>query len=35
MNIELLNWLRPPWEGAWGGVKKSSRDEPIGVIIHT
>jgi hypothetical protein len=34
MNIEILNWLGPPWEGDWGGVKRTGRDEPIGIVIH-
>jgi hypothetical protein len=25
MNIEILNWLGPPWEGDWGEVKKTGR----------
>jgi hypothetical protein len=35
MNIETLNWLGPPWKVDEGGVKKTGRDETIGVVIHT
>jgi hypothetical protein len=34
MNIEILNWLQPPWEGDEGRVKRTGRDEPVGVVIH-
>jgi hypothetical protein len=34
MNTEILNWLVSPWEGDSGGVKRTKRDEPIGVVIH-
>jgi hypothetical protein len=34
MNIDILNWTGPPWEGDKGGVKKTSIDEPIGDVIH-
>jgi hypothetical protein len=35
MNIEILNWLGPSWEGEEEGVKRTGRDEPVGVVIHT
>jgi hypothetical protein len=35
MNVVVLNWLGSPWEGYQGGVKRTGRDEPIGVVIHT
>jgi hypothetical protein len=34
MNTEILNWLWPPWEGDWGGVKRTGRDEPVGVVTY-
>jgi hypothetical protein len=34
MNIEVLNWLRLPWEGEKGGLKRTGRDEPVGIVIH-
>jgi hypothetical protein len=34
MNIGILNQPRPSWEGDYGGVKKTDRNEPIGVEIH-
>jgi hypothetical protein len=34
MNVEVLNWLGPQWGGDQGVVKRSGRDEPIGVVIH-
>jgi hypothetical protein len=34
MNIEILNWPQPSWEGDQGRVKRTGRDEPIGVVIH-
>jgi hypothetical protein len=34
MNIVILNWPGPPWEGDQGGVKRTGRDEPVGVVIH-
>jgi hypothetical protein len=34
MNIEILNWLWPSWEGDWGGVKRTRGDKPIGVVIY-
>jgi hypothetical protein len=32
MNIEILNWMGPPWKVDWGGVKRTRRDEPV--LIH-
>jgi hypothetical protein len=29
-----LNWPGPPWERDWGGVKRTGRDEPIGVVMY-
>jgi hypothetical protein len=29
MTVEILNWLGPPREGDWGGMRKTGRDEPI------
>jgi hypothetical protein len=34
MNIVILNWLRPLWEGDYGEVKRTGRDEPVGVVIY-
>jgi hypothetical protein len=39
MNVEILNWPGLPWEGDYfplpmKGVKKTGRDEPVGVEIH-
>jgi hypothetical protein len=34
MNIEILNWPEPPWEGDWGGVKRLDRDESVWVATH-
>jgi hypothetical protein len=34
MNIEVLNWLGPPWEVDWRRVKRTGRDDPFGVVIH-
>jgi hypothetical protein len=34
VNIVILNWQRPLWEGDWEVVKKSGRDESIQVVIH-
>jgi hypothetical protein len=34
MNIEILNWPRPLWEGDMEGVEKTGRDETIEVVIH-
>jgi hypothetical protein len=34
INIEILNWLGPPWEGDYGGVKRTRRNELTGVVVH-
>jgi hypothetical protein len=34
-NILILNWPRPLWEGDQEIVKRSGRDEPMWVVIHT
>jgi hypothetical protein len=34
MNIKILKWLGPQWKGKLGGVKRTGRDEPIGVLIR-
>jgi hypothetical protein len=34
MNIVILNWQRPLWEGDYRVVKCSGRVEPVWVIIH-
>jgi hypothetical protein len=34
VNILILNWQRPPWEGDQEVVKRSGRDEPMWVAIH-
>jgi hypothetical protein len=34
VNIVILNWQRPLWEGDQEVVKRSSRDEPMWVVIH-
>jgi hypothetical protein len=34
VNKVILNWQRPPWEGDQEVVKRSSRDEPVWVVIH-
>jgi hypothetical protein len=34
VNTEILDWPRIPWEVDKGEVKKTGRDEPIGVIKH-
>jgi hypothetical protein len=33
VNIVILNWQRPLWEGT-SVVKRSGRDEPMWVVIH-
>jgi hypothetical protein len=35
MNVEILNWPRPPWERDKGRVKRSGSNQPIVVVIHT
>jgi hypothetical protein len=35
MNVEILQGLGPPCEGDYGGVKRTGRDEPTVVVIHT
>jgi hypothetical protein len=34
VNIVILNWQRPLWEGDQEVVKRSGRDEPMWVVIH-
>jgi hypothetical protein len=34
VNIVILNWQRPLWEGDQEVVKRSGRDEPMWVAIH-
>jgi hypothetical protein len=34
MNIVILNWQRPLWEGDQGVVKRPGRNESIWVVIH-
>jgi hypothetical protein len=34
MNIVILNWQRPLWEGDWEVVKRCGRDELIWIAIH-
>jgi hypothetical protein len=34
VNKVILNWQRPLWEGDREVVKRSGRDEPMGVAIH-
>jgi hypothetical protein len=34
MNIVILNWQRPLWEGDQEVVNRSGRDEPIWAAIH-
>jgi hypothetical protein len=34
VNIVILNWQRPLWEGDQEVVKRSARDEPMWVVIH-
>jgi hypothetical protein len=34
VNKVTLNWQRPLWEGDQEVVKRSGRDEPMGVVIH-
>jgi hypothetical protein len=34
MNIEILNWPEPPWEGDYRVMRRTGRDEPIGIVIH-
>jgi hypothetical protein len=35
VNIVILNWQRPQWEGDWEVVKRFGRDEPMWVVIHS
>jgi hypothetical protein len=35
VNIVILNWQRPLWEGDQEVVKRAGRDEPIWVTILT
>jgi hypothetical protein len=35
VNTAILNWQRPLWEGDQEAVKRSGRDEPMWVAIHT
>jgi hypothetical protein len=34
MNIVILNWQRPLWEGDQEVAKRSGRDKPMWVAIH-
>jgi hypothetical protein len=34
MNIVILNWQRPQWEGDQEAVNRSCREEPMWVAIH-
>jgi hypothetical protein len=34
VNIVIVNWQRPLWEGNQEVVKRSGRDEPMWVVIH-
>jgi hypothetical protein len=34
VNIVIVNWQRPLWEGPKEVVKRSARDEPMWVAIH-
>jgi hypothetical protein len=34
VNIVILNWQRPLWEGDQEGVKRSGRDEPMWAVVH-
>jgi hypothetical protein len=34
VNIVILNWQRPIWEGDQEVVKRSDRDDPMWVAIH-
>jgi hypothetical protein len=34
MNIEIINWPEPPWEGDYTGVKRTGGDEAIGILTH-
>jgi hypothetical protein len=34
MNIVILNWQKPLWEGNLEVMKRSGRDEPVWVAIH-
>jgi hypothetical protein len=34
VNIVILNWQRPLWEGDQEVVKRSGRDDPMWVAIH-
>jgi hypothetical protein len=34
MNIEILNWSGSPREGGKGGVKRTGRDEPVGIVMQ-
>jgi hypothetical protein len=34
MDIEILNWLGPPWEGEEGRVKRTGRGEPIKFTVY-
>jgi hypothetical protein len=34
VNIVILNWQRPLWEGDQKVVKRSGRDKPMWVSIH-
>jgi hypothetical protein len=32
MNIKILNWPEPPWKREKGGVKRTGKDEAIGIL---
>jgi hypothetical protein len=34
-NIIILNWQRPVWKGDQEVTKRSGRDEPVWVAIHS
>jgi hypothetical protein len=34
MNIEILNWLGPPWEVDKGEMKGTGKGESIRAVIH-
>jgi hypothetical protein len=34
MNIVILNWQRPLWQGDQEAVKRTDRDESVWVEIH-
>jgi hypothetical protein len=34
VNIVILNWSRPLWEGDQEGMRRSGKDEPMWVAVH-